>query len=234
MQGAERERMNVFEKIKEKLEEKKQEAHALRGKPHMGYDTLCGWISAIDYAVEIIDQVAEEMTCLSECSQCEVYDKEKHHCPRFCKVIKDSVEEIKENHYEEIRNKAIDEFLQEIDKAIIDRKARSLKPNSVILDHVNDFDEVKRETLHKIAEQLKLSGNSEQLNGWIPVEECLPEENQEVQLTFENSAGVHVGEATYKNNMFFYVTDTQFGYYEEVYKCPVAWKPKDKPYQKGA
>jgi len=68
-------------------------------------------------------------------------------------------------------------------------------------------------------------------DSWIPCSEELPEENQEVQLTFKNSAGLHTGEATYKNKRFFYVTDTQFGYYEEVYKYPIAWKPKDAPYQ---
>ena len=55
----------------------------------------------------------------------------------------------------EIRNKVIDEFLNEIDKAIIKRKENTLRKGSTILDHVNDFDELKRETLHEIAEQMK-------------------------------------------------------------------------------
>ena len=69
-------------------------------------------------------------------------------------------------------------------------------------------------------------------SGWIPCSSgTMPKENEKIMLTFKNSAGLHVGEATYKNKMFFYVTDTEFGYYEEVYKNPIAWKPKDAPYQ---
>lgn len=78
---------------------------------------------------------------------------------------------------------------------------------------------------------IKFCKAEEYNNGWIPCSERLPEEKQEVMLTFKNSAGLHVGEATYKNNVFFYVTDTEFGYYEEVYKNPIAWKLKDVPYQ---
>lgn len=231
MQGAERESMNIFEKIVKQLEDERltnisAKEEAIIGMCGASANHYGGEICAYEKAIKIIDQVAEEMTCLSECSQCEVYDKEKHHCPRFCKVIKDSVKEIKENHYEEIRNKAIDEFVDVIKRKSEIEWVFDLEDEEQYQNFITEID--------GIAEQLKSSGNSEQLNGWIPVEECLPEENQEVQLTFENSAGVHVGEATYKNNMFFYVTDTQFGYYEEVYKCPVAWKPKDKPYQKGA
>ena len=67
--------------------------------------------------------------------------------------------------------------------------------------------------------------------GWIACKDRLPKENEVVILTFQNSAGIHVGEATYKNNLFFYVTDTEFGYYEEVYKNPIAWQPLPQPYK---
>ena len=33
-----------------------------------------------------------------DCGDCEAYNKEKHHCPKFCKVIKETVKEIEENH----------------------------------------------------------------------------------------------------------------------------------------
>ena len=36
------------------LEETKVKAYELRGKPHMDYGTLCGWISATDKAIEIV------------------------------------------------------------------------------------------------------------------------------------------------------------------------------------
>lgn len=68
-------------------------------------------------------------------------------------------------------------------------------------------------------------------NGWIPFSrEITPEEGQVVDITFHNSAGIHVGEATYKKEKFFYITDTVFGYYEEQYVNVIAWKPRPKPY----
>lgn len=57
-----------------------------------------------------------------------------------------------------------------------------------------------------------------------------PEENQQVILTFKNSAGTHVGEATFKNNAYYYITDTEFGYYEETYGIPIAWMIKPEPF----
>ena len=48
---------------------------------------------------EIATQLAEEYAdCYKDCEQCEAYDKEKHHCPKFCMVIKDALAEIEENH----------------------------------------------------------------------------------------------------------------------------------------
>lgn len=32
------------------------------------------------------------------CTECEHYDSEKHYCPRFCQVMKDTVEELKEQN----------------------------------------------------------------------------------------------------------------------------------------
>ena len=36
--------------------------------------------------------------CYKDCGDCEAYNKEKHHCPKFCKVIAEAVKEIEENH----------------------------------------------------------------------------------------------------------------------------------------
>ena len=48
---------------------------------------------------DISEQLAEEYAdCYKDCEQCEAYDKEKHHCPKFCKVITEAVAEIEENH----------------------------------------------------------------------------------------------------------------------------------------
>ena len=47
----------------------------------------------------IVNQLAEEYAdCYKDCGQCEAYDKEKHHCPKFCKVITEAVAEIEERH----------------------------------------------------------------------------------------------------------------------------------------
>ena len=52
-------------------------------------------------AIEIVNQLAEEYKhCIkSSCSNCEVYDKEKHYCPKWCDVIKGTVAEIEENRW---------------------------------------------------------------------------------------------------------------------------------------
>ena len=47
---------------------------------------------------KVFKEVAEEYSeCYKDCKQCEAYDKEKHHCPKFCKVIRETVAEIKED-----------------------------------------------------------------------------------------------------------------------------------------
>lgn len=48
------------EKLIGRLEKEKQTAYELRGKPHMNYGTLCGWIGATDKAIEIVNQLTEE------------------------------------------------------------------------------------------------------------------------------------------------------------------------------
>ena len=54
---------------------------------------------ALDKAIEIVKQEAAEYEeCYKDCGDCEAYNKEKHHCPKFCKVIKETVKEIEENH----------------------------------------------------------------------------------------------------------------------------------------
>ena len=49
-------------------------------------------------AIEIVKQEAEKYEeCYKDCGDCEAYNKEKHHCPKFCKVITEAVKEIEEN-----------------------------------------------------------------------------------------------------------------------------------------
>ena len=91
----------VFEKIIEKLEEEKMSyfltiANTGDGKLDYAYEQVG---DALDKAIEIVKQEVEQYEeCYKDCGQCEAYNKEKHHCPKFCKVIKETVKEIEENH----------------------------------------------------------------------------------------------------------------------------------------
>ena len=117
-------------------------------------------------------------------------------------------------------------YQKEYNQIVYDAKPRT--------EHEKDLNAVLQSTYDsaiRIVKRLAGEYERENLTGWVPCSERLPEENQTVMLTFKNSAGLHVGEATYKNNMFFYITDTEFGYYEEVYKNPIAWRSLPAPYQ---
>ena len=91
----------VFEKIIEKLEEEKMSyfltiANTGDEKLDCAYEHTG---DALDKAIEIVKQEAEKYEeCYKDCGECEAYNKEKHHCPKFCKVIKETVKEIEENH----------------------------------------------------------------------------------------------------------------------------------------
>ena len=91
----------VFEKIIEKLEEEKMSyfltiANTGDEKLDYAYEQVG---DALDKAIEIVKQEAEKYEeCYKDCGDCEAYNKEKHHCPKFCKVIKETVKEIEENH----------------------------------------------------------------------------------------------------------------------------------------
>lgn len=51
-------------------------------------------------AIEIINQLAEEYKPCNKpsCKDCEVYDKEKHYCPKWCEVIKHTASELAEEY----------------------------------------------------------------------------------------------------------------------------------------
>lgn len=92
---------SVFDKIIEKLEEEKMSyfltiANTGDEKLDCAYEQVG---DALDKAIEIVKQEASEYEeCYKDCVDCEAYNKEKHHCPKFCKVIKETVKEIEENH----------------------------------------------------------------------------------------------------------------------------------------
>ena len=92
----------VFEKIIEKLNCKKayfKKFYECEGKSEHDADLNKSTQLAFDDAIEIVKQEAEQYEeCYNDCGDCEAYNKEKHHCPKFCKVIKETVKEIEENH----------------------------------------------------------------------------------------------------------------------------------------
>ena len=92
-----------FEKIIEKLEEElkladEEKLRCARENP-LQFDSAKGYAHGVGKAIEIVKQEAEQYEeCYKDCGECEAYDKEKYHCPKFCKVIKETVKEIEENH----------------------------------------------------------------------------------------------------------------------------------------
>jgi hypothetical protein len=68
-------------------------------------------------------------------------------------------------------------------------------------------------------------------NNWILCAIESPQEGEEILLTFKNKVGFHVGEATFKKDTYFYVAETDNGYYESPYGMPVAWMSKPEPYK---
>ena len=93
----------AFEKIIEKLEEElkladEEKLRCARENP-LQFDSAKGYAHGVGKAMEIVKQEAEKYKeCYKDCGECEAYDKEKYHCPKFCKVIKETVKEIEENH----------------------------------------------------------------------------------------------------------------------------------------
>ena len=84
----------AFEKIIEKLEELHEryinQYGAVGGNP-MAF--------SVKECMEIVKQEAAAYEeCYKDCGECEAYNKEKHYCPKFCKVIKETLKEIEENH----------------------------------------------------------------------------------------------------------------------------------------
>lgn len=65
---------------------------------------------------------------------------------------------------------------------------------------------------------------------WILCCIASPIEGAQVLLTFKNSAGLHVGEAIFKNDAYYYIAETDHEYFEEPYTIPVAWMKKPNPY----
>ena len=89
----------AFEKIIEKLEVAGKTELIANGGRCNGKTLALGYTKGISDAIEIVKHEAEQYEeCYNDCGECEAYNKEKHHCPKFCKVIKETVRDIEENH----------------------------------------------------------------------------------------------------------------------------------------
>ena len=95
----------VFEKIIEKQKELFQDLNVIEVLSHVDFDStiqnsLDNFLKAVtNEAIEIVKQEAEKYEeCYKDCGECEAYEKEKHYCPKFCNVIKETVKEIEANH----------------------------------------------------------------------------------------------------------------------------------------
>ena len=95
----------VFEKIIEKQKELFQDLNVIEVLSHVNFDStiqnsLDNFLKAVtNEAIEIVKQEAADYEeCYKDCGKCEAYNKEKYHCPKFCKAIKETVKEIEENH----------------------------------------------------------------------------------------------------------------------------------------
>ena len=95
----------VFEKIIEKQKELFQDLNVIEVLSHVDFDStiqnsLDNFLKAVtNETIEIVKQEAEQYEeCYKDCGDCEAYNKDKHHCPKFYKVIKETVKEIEENH----------------------------------------------------------------------------------------------------------------------------------------
>lgn len=65
---------------------------------------------------------------------------------------------------------------------------------------------------------------------WILCGVQSPEEDEDVLLTYKNSAGIHVWIATYKKNKYLNIVETNNETYEEIYGIPIAWMKMPEPY----
>lgn len=98
----------AFDKIIEKLEERTsflsdctKYGNKDAEQQNKSYSTMMMYEVAdlVDDLIEIVKQEAAAYEeCYKDCGECEAYEKEKHYCPKFCKVITEAVKEIEENH----------------------------------------------------------------------------------------------------------------------------------------
>lgn len=83
----------------ERLEEHRKEVRRRMGMLGPTID-LVGMDGTFIQVIQDVNQLAEEYKPCNKpsCKDCEVYDKEKHYCPKWCDVIKHTTSELAEEH----------------------------------------------------------------------------------------------------------------------------------------
>ena len=88
--------------------------------------------------------------------------------------------------------------------------------------------------VNELAEEYKLFGNSEQVNGgWIPCSERLPEEDGVYLITLSDGVDYLTIPADFISNHTWHKwwkIDSEWIYYDDV----TAWQPLPEPYKGGA
>lgn len=226
--------MNEFiKKLIERLEELEVQA----------YDKMDGGVTYQAYrnAIEIVDQLAEEYKPCNKpsCKDCEVYDTEKHYCPKWCDVIKHTTEELAEEYKNEsvkgdlISRSALIKTLNEyVTKAydcggidgenVIEYQQTHDDKSAYIIQGFNE--------VYELLEDVPTAYNDD----WIPCITALPEEKKVyleildiwsdvsdcVWVTLKNSEVAH---AYMENGKWYYSTGII------IETDVIAWKPLDKP-----
>ena len=166
------------------------------------------------------------------CHDCKEYDKEKHHCPRWCKVIRTTVEEIKGNLDVPDINVGDIELLDSLHEKILKSK------------FAEEVTEAEIDALVKAKQGL--NENKQSLNdGWIPCSERLPQERDWFLAVFKEPDTMftlvpRVAEyqktiSEYTTNEGWLIIDLEDGMneYYKVLEC-VAWQPLPEPYKEVA
>ncbi len=164
----------------------------------------------ISKIIDIVNQLAEEYSeCYKDCEQCEAYNKEKHYCPKWCKVIKNTTKEMVENESSVILMQ-----LLEAKKNCSEDSYCSECPFGQIEDRC-------------ILAELQIKGGN---NGWIPCSERLPDTEHisgvsETVLVTTNNNSIFTAEYHRDGKWLDDVADWSL----EV----IAWQPLPAPYKEG-
>lgn len=194
----------LLDRIVEKLEEKARFFNSAS-------DVYQNIRSGVIIAKEIVQEAAAEYEeCYKDCRECETYDKEKYHCPKFCKVITEAVKEIEENHNDGIR-----------------QFANMIKEVCCKKDEDYDKEIISPKFLNDTIENLLVDFVPQDNNGWIPCSERLPSDCEIHEVTAQFSNGKVYTEFAYYDE----AKEEWWKHDNDGLVNAIAWKEPSEPYQ---